>query len=477
MVTDKEKKFLYENIVENYTNQISKGVLKPGEKLPSVRKLCNELNVSKNTIIQAYTILESEGLIDSKAQSGFFVKKKIGKTLPEVEIQTLEAVKKNYNRDELISNTHEIANIPNLVSFGGGVPSNDMLPMKKLNKIMLSILRDSVDAGMRYEFPPGYYKLRREIAKISSDWGGNITADEVLITTGAVEGIILALQSIAKPGDTIITESPTFYLVPQIIKGLGMNILEVPNHPKKGISIIEFKKAVSNSNIAGCLVYPTVNSPTGSIMPEENRKDLYNICASNKIPIIECDVWGELHFLTSKPKPIKYYDDDGLVVFLSSFTKTGAPGLRTGWVLPGKYFKIMKEKKYAHTIATSTLSQMAAAEYIKTGTYYKSIKNLRNIYKSRISTLSKLVSEFFPNGTKLTRPQGGPFLWVELPSNVDSVKLQELSINRGITFNPGPIFTTSNAFVNHLRLSCVCRWEYNEIESAVKVLGELCNSL
>ena len=478
----KEKKrsqFIYKDIAENISTKISQGILKPGDKLPPVRKLSNDLNVSITSILKSYVKLQDLGFIEAKPQSGYYVRKMSNKFLPEPEILTLEGAIKTYQYkgEQLVSNAHELAEVPGIVSLGGGVVSADMLPTKKFNRIFSSILRSSETAGTLYEFPPGYYKLRREIAKLSVAWEGNISPDDVIITNGASEAILLSLMALAKPGDTIITESPTFYLLLQIIKSLGMNILEVPTHPREGIDISSLNKIMQNHKIAASVVYPTISSPLGSVMPEENRKKMYDLLASKDIPLIECDVWGELYFEQKKPKPIKALDEKGLVLYLSSFTKTGAPGLRTGWVCPGRYYKRIKELKYMSSIASPTLPQMAIAEYVKSGGYRKSILDLRKTYSARLSFLSRCVSEYFPSGTKVSRPQGGAFLWIELPSGINSMKLQDLAIKKNITINPGPIFSTSDNFLNYMRLTCACHWSNNEIDHAIKTLGESCRDL
>lgn len=473
----KKSKFRYEEIVENLSSQIKKCNLNAGEKLIPVRRLSETLGVSVNTVLQAYSELENLGLIESKPQSGYFVRNLKNLVVPEIKTLTAEIAVKTYKGEELITNAHEIANIKGLVSFGGGVVSEEILPKEKLNKIMIKTLKELNNTSTHYEFPPGYYKLRKELSKISSEWSSEITPEDIIITSGAAEAISLSLKAIAKPEDTIITESPTFYMLSPMIKSLGMKVLEVPTNPKSGIDVNHLKNILQSYKISGCITYPTLNSPTGSIMPEENRESLYKLLSTNDIPIIECDIWGELHFLNKKPKPIKSFDKDGDVIYLSSLTKTGAPGLRIGWCIPGKYFKRIKELKYMHSIATSTFSQIVATEYIRSGVYKKSISNLKKTYQTRLNIMYQLVSTYFPNGTRMIKPQGGAFLWIELPSNVNSIKLQELAIENGITINPGPIFSTRNCFSNYIRLSCVCDWEIDEVEKAIKTLGDLTKNL
>ena len=472
--TKKSSKFLYEKIIDNVSSQISKGILKPGEQLPSVRSLSDELGVSISTILQSYISLENLGLVEAKPQSGYYVRLKSTKVLPEPEILNIETAIRSYGSEELIDNVHELSKVPNIISLGAGIPNQDILPVKQLNRIVSSISKGLETGCITYEFPPGNYKLRREIAKRSYEAGYNISPDEIIITSGAIEALTLSLRAITKPGDTIITESPTYYLILQLIKSLGLKTLEIPTHPRDGIDINSLKEVTTSHNIAACIFYPTINNPLGSIIPEENRKKIYKVLAAKNIPLIEGNVYGELCFNKIRPKPIKAYDDKGLVLYFSSFSKTVAPGFRTGWISPGRYFEKIKKLKFLTSIATSSLPQIALSEFVRTGGYERHLKYLRKVYSSRISCLSDYISEFFPDGTKIARPQGGFYLWIELPKSVNSIKLQREALKENISIAPGPLFSTRENFLNYIRLSCACEWNSTKIKNAIYTLGKLC---
>lgn len=472
-----KEKFLYEKIVSNISKQILDGVYKGGDKLPTVRKLSKDLNVSISTVLKGYIELENLGFIESKIGSGYYVRSRIFKALPELEILTLESAIKTYKGDELASNIHELANVEKIISLGPGVPSTDILQTKKLNKILLSVAREKEEAGILYEFPPGNYKLRREIAKRTIDWDYNLTPEDIIITNGATEAIMLSLLSIANPGETIITESPTFYLLLQIIQRLGMKILELPTHPRNGIEIKALEKAIKEHKISGCVLYPTINSPLGAVIPVENRGKIYDVLYNKKIPIIEGDVWGDLYFSTPRPKSIKSVDENKNVIYFSSFTKTGAPGYRVGYTAPGKFYKKFRNLKYMLSVASPSITQAVLAEYLRTGGYEKGLISLRKTYSTRLNLLMQFISEYFPQGTKVSKPQGGAFIWVELPKEINSVELQEKAFKENISLAPGPMFSTTDNFPNYIRLSCACFWEVNKIESAIKKLGEISGDL
>ena len=474
---DSDKDFLYEEVAERIKNQIASGVLKAGEKLPSIRKLSKDLNISLSTVMQSYIMLEGLGLVESKPQSGYYVRYRQGKTLPEIELQNPHAVTSKYTGFQLASKVHELAKIPKIISLGSGLPELDILPAKSINRIIKKISRDYESVGISYEFPPGLFDLRREIAKQSIEWGCEFSPEEIIITSGAIEAITLALKILTKPGDTVITESPTYYVIFQLIENLGLKVLEIPTHPRDGINIECLYEALKEHKVSACLLYPTINNPLGSVMPKKSREELYELIAKKNIPMIEANVYGELCFNNSRPQPVKALDKKGIILYVSSFSKTVAPGYRVGWINPGRYFEKIKHFKFTNTLATASLPQIAMSEFLKSGGYERTLKNLRRVYSSRISVLSGYVSEYFPNGTKIAKPQGGFYLWIELPKRIDSIKLLELALKENISIAPGPIFSTKKEYLNYIRLSCACPWISSAIEEAIRKLGNLCREM
>ena len=471
----KKKLYLYEKIVEDISNQINNGVLKSGEQLPSLRKLSRDFRVSISTVMQAYTMLESLGLVIVKSKSGYYVRHKTDRVLPEIEITNIETTVKRFQPNEIILSIQDLARTPNIISLGAAIPHSDVLPVKKLSRIVTKISRGFEPTSLDYQFPPGNYKLRREIAKHSIEWGCNFSPDDIIITSGAMDAISLCLRAIAKHGDTIIIESPNYTVNLLLLQSLGLKILELPTHPRDGINIPSLKRVLEDHEVAGCLLYPTLCNPIGSIMPLKKREEVYKILAYKEIPLIEVNVHGELCFDHSRPKPIKALDIKKNVLYIYSFSKTVAPGYRIGWVSPGRYYEQVRRLKLINSMATASIQQMAIAEFLKSGGFERSIKNQREIFSNRVSVLSDFVSEYFPDGTRFSRPRGGYFLWVELPKNADSVKLQRMALKENISIAPGPMFTTKERnYRNFIRLSCATpNWSSSTIQSALEKLGKL----
>ncbi len=473
---EKEPKFIYEDISDSLALQITKGVYKEGESIPSIRKLSKDLGISTKTVEQSYILLEGLGLIEAKPQKGYFVRNISSKILEEPETSEIEIIETRFEGDELAANLLQSARIKDAILLGPAVPSPEILPAKKLNQIMANLCKSSELKGISYEFPPGNFELRQQIAKKSIEWGRSLTPDEVIITNGTSEAILVALRAVANPGDTIITESPTSFGILQVIEHLGMKILEIPSNSKTGMDLKLLKHALESHKVSACLICPTINNPTSSLMSEESKKELYKMFSSKRIPIIEDDVYGELYFSNARPKPIKAFDDEGIVLYCSSFSKTIAPGYRVGWMYPGKFFEEANRLKIFTSYATATLNQMAIAEFLRIGGYDRSLRKLRRKYESQISIISKYVGEYFPEGTKISKPEGGFLLWIELPKQINSIKLQKEAIKKKITIAPGPLFSTHKGYENYIRLSCGFPLT-PEIKDAIETLGKLCKSL
>lgn len=476
LTLDKDSQFIYEDIASKIEFQISKGLFKPGDQIPSLRKLSKDFGVSTKTVEQSYILLESKGLIEAKPQKGYYVKKNI-RLFPEIEFNKSEPVISTYSGDELVVKLYKGAQIPNVVQLGPAAPTSDILPGKKLNHILGTICRNNEPQGIGYQFPPGNYELRNQIAKRSSEWGRFYTPDDIVISTGVTEALNISLKVIAKPGDYLITESPTSFATLQIIESYGMKSLEISTHPKYGIDIDSVSEVLNKyNNIAGIFLCSTNSNPLGSTIPDENKKKLYEMFSARNIPIVEDDIYGELYFSDVRPKPIKAFDEKGIVIYCSSFSKTIAPGYRVGWIYPGKYYNEITKHKILTTYTTNTLAQMTIAEFLKTGGYDRTLRALRKIYFNQVNEYLQIISEYFPEGTKILKPQGGFFLWIELPYGVNGEKLYDEAIKEKVSIAPGAMFSTSKHFNNYIRLSCANPLT-TDIKNALVVLGSQVSKL
>jgi DNA-binding transcriptional MocR family regulator len=464
------KDFLYSEIANGIAGQIAGGVLKSGDRLPSVRMLCNKHGISMNTAKRVFLELEAQSLIDSKPQSGYFVSRLPYQKLPLSEVSRPSSLANSNEPNELISKVY--ANMGNdaLTLFSISAPSGDLLPLAKLKKEIAHATRELKAGGATLESLQGNIKLRRMIAVRSLSWGGNLHENDLITTGGAMNALSLCLMALAKPGDTIAVESPCYPGILQLAISLGCKILELPTHPVTGLEINALKEAIQKIDI--CLLVPNFNTPLGSCMPDESKKEVVDLLAKHQIPLIEDDLYGDLYFGTQRPKCCKSFDKEGNVLWCSSVSKTLAPGYRVGWVAPGRYKEKLLKLKLVHSIASPSIVQEAVANFLNTGKYENHLRQLRRTVQDNYQHYIQAISEYFPEGTKTSRPQGGLSLWVEFNKNIDTAKLFDLAIKQGISIAPGRMFTLQEQFENCMRLCIALPWS-DELKFKLKQLGNL----
>ncbi|MEE9186533.1 MAG: PLP-dependent aminotransferase family protein, partial [Bacteroidota bacterium] len=320
--------------------------------------------------------------------------------------------------------------------------------------------------------PPGLEDLRRQIARRSLDWGCSLSSDEILTTCGCIEALNLCLRAVAKPGDTIAVESPTYYGILQIIEKLGMKALEIPSQCRDGISLEALNHALERNKVTACILNTNSHNPLGSSMPDENKRHLVEMLARREIPLIEDDVYGDIYFGAKRPKVAKAFDKKGLVLLCSSFTKTLTPGYRVGWTAPGKFRAQVERLKLSNTSGTPTLFQYVIAEFLESGGYDYFLRKIRRTFAIQVQLMIQAIRKYFPEETRVSRPTGGYVVWVEFPKWVDSLELYRKAIGQKISVAPGPLFSPKQHYRNFIRLNCGQHWS-ERFERALVTLGRL----
>lgn len=462
----------YIDVSDRIEKLIDNGVLKVGDKLLSVRALSKEQGISLSTAFQSYYHLESKGLIEARPQSGYYVKfsREHVLDLPKASEPPDDAVPVSV--DEMISSVYHDLNSTKLIHFSLGVPSIELLPAAKLTKSITQAIRESKTSCMQYEHIQGNVVLRRQIARQAFNWGGTPTEDDIVVTAGCVEALSLCIKATTKPGDAVAIESPTYFAIFQVMESHGLKVVEIPTDPVTGIDLDYLEQAIPKFDIKACLFVNNFNNPLGSCMPDESKKWLVDMLAKKEIPLIEDDIYGEMYFGKNRPKTCKTYDKKGLVLHCSSFSKSLSPGHRIGWIIPGRFKEMVIRLKRMHTVSTNTLSQAAIAHFLSNGRYELHLRHLRKALHTQSLRYIQAICEYFPDDTKMTRPQGGFALWIELNKKINTYKLHKKALKHNIGIAPGQIFSSQVRFENCLRLSYGEPWSAR-IEDGIKTLGKL----
>jgi DNA-binding transcriptional MocR family regulator len=470
------KILLYEKVADQIARQIDNGTLLPGDRIPSVRRLNSRLGVSMSTVLQSYMLLEDKGLIEARPQSGYYVRLQKRDLPPEPKMSHPPAAASDVGVAELAAEVHEAIMDPAVVPLGTATASQDLLPTARLNRILASIARNAGSANNRYESPRGNPDLRRQIARRSIDWGTSLGSEDIITTFGCTEALNLCLRAVTRPGDLVAVESPTYFGFLQILESLQLKAVEIPTDPREGICLESLDEVLRRKHISALFVIPNFSNPLGSCMPDRNKKEVAAMLGRRGIPIIEDDIYGDLHFDSGRPKAMKAFDETGTVLLCSSFSKTLSPGYRVGWTAPGKYFDAVRKLKLMNSISTTTLPQMAIAEMMRSGGYDHYLRKLRKSFSRQVQTTTKAISRYFPQGTKVTRPSGGFVLWVEFPPGVDALVLYRKALEKKVSVVPGPLFSPKRDYGRCIRLNCGYPWS-ERIEEALVTIGHIASSM
>jgi len=466
---------LYEKLADEIEALIRKNVYQEGDKLQSVRQASQQRGISITTVIRAYLLLESRGLVASKPQSGYFVRARTGGGAPragELGLSRPAAMSSQVDVSRLVLSTLRSICSDDAVPLGSPYPDPGLFPFRKLNRYAYAAGRDETLLGLKDALPPGHPKLLRQIARRYLEKGMQVDPDEIIITVGATEAMNICLQAVARPGDVIAVESPTFYAMLHAIERMGMKAIEVPTHPEYGIDVGALAAIMASQPIAACMVMPNFQNPLGFLMPDERKRALAELAAKHDIPIIENGVYNELHFGNAHPSTLKSFDRKGLVLHCSSFSKSLTSAYRIGWALPGRYRAQVEKLKFLNTLTTPSLPQLAIAEFLERDGYDYHLRRIRKAYAQQARLMKTMVERFFPAGTRTSTPAGGYLLWVELPPRVDAMRLYRLALERGITIGPGQMFSVSDSYGNFIRLNYSTPWSA-DIERAVIDVGKI----
>lgn len=448
--------FQYIKLANEIEERIKKVEFTAGEKLTSLRKMHEQSGLSITTVYQSYIELEKRGVIESKSKSGFFVKPLISSYIKEPDIIRPQLVPRMVNINSVACAIVENLNNPEILNLGASAPPKELLPVKQLAKILKKeSTRNLENIIHTYENPSGNLDLRKQILKrtVGKNQPG-INTDDIILTSGCLNAVALCLKAVTKKGDTVAVESPTFHCVLQLIEDLGLMALELPTNISTGIELDNLEAILTEKDVKACFFIPSFNNPIGSDMPVENRKALVKLMNRKEIPIIEDDIHGELFFGDRLKPSLKSFDKKGLVLYCSSFSKSVSPGLRVGWIVPGRFRETIKRLKLNTTVATPKINEFIVAEYLKSGAFDRHLKTLRNKLRNQMSMVTNIIAKKFPKGVKISVPSGGMSLWVQLDENINTFELYRETMKHNISFLPGGLCSSTGKYTNCMRISC-----------------------
>ncbi|HUZ19937.1 MAG TPA: PLP-dependent aminotransferase family protein [Acidimicrobiales bacterium] len=462
---------LYEQLADSIEAQIRAGTLRPGERIPSVRKLRERYGVSLSTVLEACRLLEDRGLVRARPQSGHYVQPLRERQRLEPDPSRPSAEARRVDASLAMKLNLGIGN-PQEPTLGAAVQGPELMPIAALNRLVSQVMRHQPAACHSYDAPPGSPALRRAIAQRGADAGYAVSPDEIVITSGAKEAVYLSIRAVTHPGDTVAIESPAYYALLEVLASLRLRAVEVASHPRHGINLDELEAVLGSQPIAAVALVSNYSNPTGACMSDDAKRRLVDVLEDHDVPLVEDDVYGELVYDGPRPKAIKAFDRRGLVLYCGSYSKTLSPGLRVGWAIPGRYQNELELLKLVVNQATATAPQLAIAAFVESGGFDRHLRRVRRMYREQMERTIDAVTRHFPDATRFTRPEGGHVLWVQLPPGVDAMGLYQEASDLGIKVAPGPMFSPSGGYRDFVRLNTGFAWSAGT-EQKIETLGRL----
>jgi DNA-binding transcriptional MocR family regulator len=466
---------LYENLATRLRGQIRRGVLRPGERMPSLRGLGQQERVSVATAVEAYLQLEREGLVEARERSGYYVRAPAAQ-VPAARSARVQSRTPQTLRNPALLGVLDVLLRDDLLPLHVATPALELLPSTAIATATIRAMRRAPHAALDYGSPQGSHELRVQIAKRYLRCGVDIDPDEIVITAGAMEAISLALRSVTRSGDVVLLETPTYYGLLQAVAALGLRVIEVPNHAGSGIDVSCLRNLLDRHPVRAAVLVPNFNNPVGSCSDDEAKRAIVAACAAHDVVLIEDDLYGELAYSGERPAPLRRFDARGTVITCGSFSKTLAPGLRIGWALGAQYAADIVRAKCFSTIATAMLPQLAIADYLAQHDFDRALRRLRRELATNVQRWRAAILRYFPAGTRVSDPAGGMTLWLELGDAVEGQALFEAALARGIGSLPGHLFSIRGDYRRHLRLGCGLRWSA-DIDAGLRELGRLATKL
>lgn len=467
---------LYERVAHLVETQIATGALRTNDRIPSVRSMSRAAKVSVSTVVQAYVHLENIGLIEARPQSGFYVRPPDPSIMPEPRAKVTRSRKPVSIAAEMLDTCREALSRTDIVPLNVSFTSPASYPNQRLNNLIREVLRDHPTHAGELIMPPGDPELRRQVAKRMAIAGAPTDPAHIVITTGTMDSISLSLQVLCQPGDTVLVESPTYFGLLQLIEHLRLKVVEVPNRPGIGIDAEAVRTIVRTTRLAAAVLVPNFNNPAGTLTSDEAKRDIVATLTGNDVPIIEDDIYGDLHYGSVRPTSMRAFDESGLVISCGSVSKTIALGYRIGWAVSPQFHSEIARAKFFSSVACPTLQQLVLARYYASGGYDRYLRRVRALLSANSQRFIDAVARYFPAGTRIARPAGGIVIWIELPANVDGAELFRTALASRIGIAPGVVFSAKADYRNYVRMSCGLPWSAT-IEHAIEKLGRLIEAM
>lgn len=449
---------IYRQLIRHIRLQIESGSLSAGTRLPASRDLSKQLGISRISVVNAYAELRAEGYLSAHAGRGTFVAKdgtssnRLSNSNPPAMNTNGEnnAPKNDYSLRDMM----RLSRRAGVINFSHGAPPEEFFPLPALRDALQTVLERDGGRALSYEVTEGYAPLRAAVRDYVSALGIQCRSENVLITGGAQQAIDLTVQALVGEGETVVTTNPTYLGIIDIARTRRVHIHGIPSDDD-GIRIDLLEHYLLENSPRMIYVQSSFQNPTGHVMPLHRRRQLLNLANEYQVPVVEDAVYHEFRFGGDAPPPLKALDETGIVLHISAFTKMLLPGMRIGYLIShSSHHERLVRLKHAADISTSGLNQRVIHLMMERGVLAQQLeRNMRELKRRRDAAL-QAAEQFLPPGTQWRQPEGGLYLWVQLPkTGPTAAELFISAVQRDVAFAIGNIFYTNNDGAYHLRIN------------------------
>lgn len=465
---------VYRQISERLHRLIQSGALQPGDRLPSIRGLADELQVNKLTVIESYNLLEADGLIHARPGSGYFVNE--GAIAAEVAPSTFSP-----HQDVLLpDDPQEMSYFDiymastlarrqgDVILFSSGFPQPTGL--EDLQRVARRAVKEVTDSLFIYGLPQGQPTLRKQIAQLLVQQGLNVSPDDLIVTNGSMQALSLVMHHYLQPGDWVIVEAPTYHGALAILQNLGARVIGIPMTPE-GMNLDLLATYLQSHRPRLIYTISTLHNPTGITTSQSHREELLRLIHPYDCLLLEDNAYDGLSF-GDVPPPLKAMDRHDQVIYVGTFSKTLMPGLRVGFMMAtGNSYQALVERKLLQDLSNSTVAQAIVSEYLASGHYRHHLSQLRKHHLQGRNVMVRSLERHFPPSATWTVPQGGFFLWVSLPDAMPVAQLCTDAAAYKVLLAEGSTFFPNQQGYPALRLNFSQPLE--AIETGISILGNL----
>ncbi|RTE06425.1 PLP-dependent aminotransferase family protein [Paenibacillus whitsoniae] len=442
------KKPIYEQIAAHLEQRIACSEFPPGSLLPSERKLAEQLGVNRSTIIQAFAELRSIGLIESQLGSGTRVSQTKWGVTPQYALNW----RKYAEGGNFLPNVPFLRRIrealhqqPALIDFASGELAGSLAPTEEIQQLMRE---HTYTSYLGYDNPQGYVPLREALVTYLARYRDiQTTESSILITSGSQQSLFLIAQCLLSPGDAVAIEDPSYCYSLPMFQSAGLRLFRLPVGSSEGY-VDEIRKLVKKHGIKMIFMNPNFQNPTGTLYDMARRSQLLDVASELGIPIVEDDPFSLTAYDSPVPPPLKAMDTGGSVIYIGSFSKIAASGMRIGWmVAPNAIVERLADARQQMDFGLSVIPQQIVAQFLTSAYFEPHLERLRLQLQFRRDSLLEAVRQELPGLLTYVAPQGGLHLWCKLVPKVHDGKLLEEAIRRGVVFVPGSVYGSSDGYV------------------------------